>query len=97
MASLHSVVLASFVAQVKSVMFYDLSVSAVGWGDCVPVPRAVQSVRLQLPRRQVCAWPTLHVGSLEALVAALLSLLMRDVSVAVFQGYVRKVEGGRST
>ena len=37
------------------------------------------------------------LGHTEALVAALLSLLMRDVSVAVFQGYVCKVEGGRLT
>ena len=34
--------------------------------QCVPVPRAVQSVRLQLPRHLVCAWPTLHVGSLDS-------------------------------
>ena len=35
MASLHSVVLASFIAQVKSVMFYDFFVSGAGWGDSV--------------------------------------------------------------
>ena len=33
---------------------------------CVLGPRAVQSVRLELPRRQVCTWPTLHVGSLDS-------------------------------
>ena len=33
------------------------------------------------------------LGHLTAPVAAFLSLLMRDVSVAGFQGYVRKVEG----
>ena len=52
---------------------------------CVPGPRAVQSVRLQLPRRQVCAWPTLHVGSLDSP-----SSCTSD-ALAVFQGYVRKV------
>ena len=39
-ASLYSVALASFVAQVKSVMFYDLSVSGSGWGDGVYLVRA---------------------------------------------------------
>ena len=39
-ASLYSVVLASFVAQVKGVMFYDLSVSGAGWGDGVYLVRA---------------------------------------------------------
>ena len=34
--------------------------------QCVPGPRAVQSVRLQLPRHLVCAWPTLHGGSLDS-------------------------------
>ena len=49
---------------------------------CVP---AVQPVRLQLPQRQVCAWPTLHVGSLDSP-----SSCTSD-ALAVFQGYVRKV------
>ena len=39
MASLHIVVLASFVAHVKSIMFYDLSVSGAGWGDSVYLAR----------------------------------------------------------
>ena len=30
----------SFVAQVNGVMFYDLSVSGAGWGDCVYLVRA---------------------------------------------------------
>ena len=96
MASLHSVILASFVAQVKSVMFYDLSVSGAGRGDSVYLVRAPYNPYdcNCLDVRCACGRPY-TLGHLTALIAALLSLLMRDVSVAVFQGYVRKVEGRR--
>ena len=40
MASFDSAVLASFVAQVRGIMFYDLAVSGAGWGDSVHLVRA---------------------------------------------------------
>ena len=39
MASLDGVVLASFVAQVRAVMFYDFAASGAGWGDGVYLVR----------------------------------------------------------
>ena len=58
--------------------------------QCVPDPRAVQSVRLQLPRRQVCACRPYTLGHLTAPVAALLPLLTRDVSFSGLRGQGRR-------
>ena len=84
MASTESVVLASFVAQVKGVMFYDLSVSGAGWGDRVCLKRAPYN-----PHDSNCidVWcaggPLCMLGHLVAPVATPLSPLMRDVPIAV--------------
>ena len=74
-------------------MVYDFSVSGAGWGDSVYLVHAPCTIRTTATVG--CARGRPYTGHLTAKVAALLSLLMRDVSVAVFQGYVRKVEGRR--
>lgn len=80
----HGVVLASFVAQVKGVMFYDLSISGAGWEDSVYLVRAPYNPydRNCLDVRCARGRPYM-LGHLTAPVAAVLSPLMRDVSVRV--------------
>ena len=76
MASLDGVVLASFVTLVRGVMFYDFAVSAWGcWGDGVYDHNCID---VKCARGQ-----PYMLGHLEAPVAALISPLMRDVSVDV--------------
>ena len=73
----------SFVTQVNGIMFYDLSVSGAGWEDSVyrahvpynPYNCNCLDVRCARGRPYT-------LGHLTAPVAELLSLLMRDVSVA---------------
>ena len=84
MESSDRVVLTSLVAQVRGVMFYDLAVSGACYGDRIYLIRRphdrYDANRLDV--RVVRGQPYL-VGHLVAPVAALLSPLMRDVSVDV--------------
>ena len=84
MASVLEVVLASFVARVKGVMFYDLTVSGAGLGDSVSLVRALCNPydRNCIDVRCARGQPYM-LGHLTASVAAVLSPLMRDVSVTV--------------
>ena len=83
-------VLTSLMAQVKSVMFYDLQVSGACYGDQVYLVRRprdrydVNCLDVMLLRGRCM------VGHLEAEVAALLSPLMRDASLEV-SGLANKV------
>ena len=99
MASFDSAVLASFVAQVRGIMFYDLAVSGASWGDSVHLVRAPYNRYDSncLDVRCASGKPYL-LGHLAAPAAALLFPLMRDVSVAVSGSVVQQnVEGRRST
>ena len=73
--------LASLVAQVRRVMFYDLQTSGACYGNqghLVRRPQDVNCTDVSL----VCGRPFL-LGNLEAPVAALVSPLMRDFAVEV--------------
>ena len=79
-----AVVLASLVAQVRGVMFYDYGVSGACWGDNIYLVRRpddrydVNCLDVRLMRGR----PYL-LGHLAAPVASLLSPLMRDLSLEV--------------
>ena len=83
MASVNRVVLASLVAQVRGIMFYDLSVSAAAMGEQVYLVRRPDNrYDINCLDVRLCGRPYL-LGHLVAPVAALLSPLMRDVSLEV--------------
>ena len=82
MASVNRVVLASLVAQVRGIMFYDLSVSAVAMGEQVYLVRRPDNRYINCLDVRLRGRPYL-LGHLVAPVAALLSPLMRDVSLEV--------------
>ena len=79
-----TVELASLVAQVRGVMFYDFGVSGACWGDTIYLVQRpddrydVNCLDVKLMRDR----PYL-LGHLAAPVAALLSPLMRDLSLEV--------------
>ena len=84
MAAVHSVVLASFVAHVKGVMFYDHCVSGAVWGDSVHLVRAPGSLYDSNCIDVMCVRCTHYkLGHLAAPVASFLSPLMRDSPVTV--------------
>ena len=84
MASVLEVVLASLVARVKGVMFYDLTVSGAGWGDSVSLVRAPCNPYNRNCINVRCArFRPYMLGHLTASVVAVLSPLMRDVAVTV--------------